>query len=269
MEPARYLLVTVVDEQNNPVAGARVISMLIWPPNHNLQTDDNGRAVVPVPGNGIDKKAIERGRNQISISSNSYAEKQVTITQKMIEAGKVRVTLQASARIFGTVTDHEGNPVENIWVVARQNNRGIGNTTKGNGAYSIGSLQAGDYTVVFSSREFPLPSWSKEVALEKGETVKLDFTIPAPGGVTLHPVRIVTQFEDGAPAPNVELHLHEAWRGSGRDRTRIELLPYYRSHMSLKTDAEGVLEILFEDDNVEGISFSGNLRERSPKATFS
>ncbi len=257
MEPARYFVVAIVNEENKPVAGARVISMLIWPPDHNLKTDENGLAMVPVPGSGIEE-AIKKGRNQISISSGGYAEKQVTITQDIIEAGNITVTLQASARIFGTVTDHEGNPVENIWVVARHKNRGIANTTKRNGAYSIGSLQAADYTVVFSSRKYPLPSWSKEVTLGKGESVKLDFTIPPPESFSLYPVRIVTQFEDGTPAADVELHLHEAWRGSGRDRTSIELLPYYRNQMSLKTDENGVLEILFEEDTVERVSFSGN-----------
>jgi len=60
--------------------------------------------------------------------------------------------MQAAGTISGTVTDASGTPLAGIWVSAYAAGRALpGVQTKSDGAYSIGELPEGDYTVRFAA----------------------------------------------------------------------------------------------------------------------
>ncbi len=257
MSRATRLLVEIKDEGGSPVEGARVYSGIVWPPRHDLQTDAAGRVVVPVPAAGI-KEAIERGRANLRIRAIGFAPAAIKVTPDLVAQGRVEVRLLRGGAITGRVVDHEGAAVSGIRVYAYRNRRGMGTHTNQTGTYRITSLAAGDYEVRLSSRRAPMPAFAQPATVFSGEATRVDFVIPDPAAFELYPVRIVTLFEDGTPAPDVELHLHEAWRGSGHTSERVEILPYYQQQTALRTGADGVLEILFEESDVTRLSLSGN-----------
>ena len=87
--------------------------------------------------------------------------------------------------VEGTVTNHEGKVVEVIEVaVVNEEGNTLGHTTTAsNGTYTVPSLSAGDYTVVFSDKTETYLTKKVPVTVEEGNVTKVNAVLTKAGSI--------------------------------------------------------------------------------------
>ncbi len=256
LTPAKSLVLIVRDQNGRSVSGAYVHSHIVWPPPPGgIRTDSEGRAELPVPAAGLDLKK-DSSNAQIEIQKEGYAPGRLELTPEIIERGLVEVTLKGAGRIVGVVTDHLGEPIPGVQIMARRMRHGHGNRTDDRGTYSISSLEPGEYEVSASSQESILPKLETKAVVAVGRDVQVDFRYPDPATLQFYPVRLVATYEDGRPAGGARIRVSEGRIGV---RGGVEPLPVF-SENELEFGADGTLEVLFEEPGVDELYFYGGFQ---------
>lgn len=253
LSPARVLELLVVDEAGRPVEEALIFTGFNWP--ERTLTGADGLAHVEIPARG--SEAESKSEAWVEVQKNGHTSARVELEDEPVIGARLTITLPRGGTLRGTVVDHEGVPLEGLTVTVWKDRHGRGSRTKEQGAYTIGGLPPGECEVRLTSTLKPLPTLRKTVMVAVGREARVDFTLPDPAAWSLHPVRIVGTFDDGAPAARTRIHVNNGWIGSGRERRDVSPLPFFTEQDDLRLDERGTLEVLFEEPGVKELSLSG------------
>ena len=240
LDPVSSLRGRVVDEEDEPVAGARVhVEWRFVLPDDPLRrpSGDLVERIGTTGGDGVFEVAdVPAGAVTLAVSTDEHAPLdgvEVRVPQAADDPELVLV-LREGARLEGRVSTDAGDPVEGARV-AGEAQTGV---TDAEGRYAISGLAAGEETVRLFHPDYPRQE--RVVRIEEGVNV-LDFELPAGTEVT---GRVVDAAGEEVAGATVALAPLDRFRGSSyRARSGedggFRLAPVAAGRYRLQGEADG------------------------------